>query len=199
MCPNVPRSSIYNTKIMETTQMSIDRWTDEDAVIRVYNQMLLSLKKECIWVSSEEVDEKVSYTEWSQSERQKQVSYTNANTWNLESLYWWSYLQRSNGNTDTEKRLTDTVGGRKERVGCTERVTWTLTTCRTASQRGCAGCLRERKLGLCVNLEGGMGRDVAGRFGGEETYVHLWLIHVGVWQKPTQFYKAINLQLNKTH
>ena len=89
--------------------------------------------------------------------------------------------------------------GRKERVGCTERVTWTLTTCRTANQRGCAGCLRECKLGLCVNLEGGMGRDVARRFGGEETYVHLWLIHVGVWQKPTQFYKAINLQLNKTH
>ena len=72
MCPNVHRSSIYNTKIMETTQMSIDRWTDEDAVIRVYNQMLLILKKECIWVSSEEVDEpRTYYTEWSISERER--------------------------------------------------------------------------------------------------------------------------------
>ena len=26
-------------------------------------------------------------------------------------------------------------------------------------------------------------------------YVHLWLIHVDVWQKPTQFCKAIILQL----
>ena len=29
----------------------------------------------------------------------------------------------------------------------------------------------------------------------EGTYVYLWLIHVNVWQKPTQFYKAIILQL----
>ena len=29
----------------------------------------------------------------------------------------------------------------------------------------------------------------------EVTYVYLWPIHVDVWQKPTQFYKAIILQL----
>ena len=29
----------------------------------------------------------------------------------------------------------------------------------------------------------------------EETYVYLWLIHVDVWQKPTQYCKAIILQL----
>ena len=29
----------------------------------------------------------------------------------------------------------------------------------------------------------------------EGTYVYLWLIHVDVWQKPTQFCKAIILQL----
>ena len=34
-----------------------------------------------------------------------------------------------------------------------------------------------------------------GRFKREETYVYLWLIHVDVWQKPTQYYKAIILQL----
>ena len=27
------------------------------------------------------------------------------------------------------------------------------------------------------------------------TYVYLWLTHVDVWQKPTQFHKAIILQL----
>ena len=33
------------------------------------------------------------------------------------------------------------------------------------------------------------------RFKREGTYVYLWLIHVDVWQKPTQFCKAIILQL----
>ena len=32
----------------------------------------------------------------------------------------------------------------------------------------------------------------------EGTCVYLWLIHVDVWQKPTQYYKAIVLQLKKT-
>ena len=31
----------------------------------------------------------------------------------------------------------------------------------------------------------------------EGTYVHLGLIHVVVWQKPTQYHKAIILQLRK--
>ena len=30
----------------------------------------------------------------------------------------------------------------------------------------------------------------------QETYVHLWLVHVNVWQKPPQYCKAISLQLN---
>ena len=49
---------------------------------------------------------------------------------------------------------------------------------------------QELKLGLCDNLEewGGVG---GGREVQEEgTYVYLWLIHVDVWQKPTQYYKA---------
>ena len=29
----------------------------------------------------------------------------------------------------------------------------------------------------------------------EEAYVYLWLIHVVVWQKPTQYCKAITFQL----
>ena len=37
----------------------------------------------------------------------------------------------------------------------------------------------------------GGGREVQGR----ETYVYLWLIHVDVWQKPTQYCKAIILEL----
>ena len=38
---------------------------------------------------------------------------------------------------------------------------------------------------------------MGGRFRSEEIYIYLWLIHVDVWQKPTQYCKAIILQLNK--
>ena len=40
-----------------------------------------------------------------------------------------------------------------------------------------------------------MGREMGERFKREGTYVDLWLIHVDVWQKPTQFCKALILQL----
>ena len=40
-----------------------------------------------------------------------------------------------------------------------------------------------------------MGREVGGRFKREGTYAYLQLIHVDVWQKPTQYCNAIILQL----
>ena len=46
---------------------------------------------------------------------------------------------------------------------------------------------------VCDNLEGWYW--VGGRFKRKETYVYLRLIHVDVWQKPTQYCKAIILQL----
>ena len=41
--------------------------------------------------------------------------------------------------------------------------------------------------------EDGVGRDVQDR----GPHVHLWLIHVNVWQKPPQYCKVTNLQLKK--
>ena len=40
-----------------------------------------------------------------------------------------------------------------------------------------------------------MGWEVGEKFKREGIYVYLWLIHVDVWQKPTQHCKAIILQL----
>ena len=51
------------------------------------------------------------YTEWSKSEREKQVSYINVNIWNQERWHWWTYLQGSSEDTNTENRLMD-KGGR---------------------------------------------------------------------------------------
>ena len=52
--------------------MSIDRWIVKKAVVHIYNGILVSHKKEHIWVSPNEVDEsRAYYTEWSKSEREK--------------------------------------------------------------------------------------------------------------------------------
>ena len=62
-----------------------------------------------IWVHSNEVDEpRAYYTEWTKSERERQMSYINAYIWNLEWWSWWTYLQGSNGAADIENKLVDT-------------------------------------------------------------------------------------------
>ena len=49
---------------------------------------LLSYKKECIWVSCNDVGEpRAYYTEWSKSERERKILYVNAYIWNLERSY----------------------------------------------------------------------------------------------------------------
>ena len=48
---------------------------------------------------------------------------------------------------------------------------------------------------LCDNLEEYNGVGVAGKAQEVGTYVYFWLIHTVIWQKPTQYCKAISLQL----
>ena len=50
---------------------------------------------------------------------------------------------------------------------------------------------------LCDNLEGwvGVGGGTEAPEGGDILY--LWLIHINLWQKPTQYCKAIILQLKE--
>ena len=80
-------------------------------MVHIHNGILLSHKKERIWVSAGEADEhRAYYTEWNKSEREKQILYIKAYTWNLERWYWWTYLQGSNGDADIQNRLMNTVG-----------------------------------------------------------------------------------------
>ena len=48
---------------MEATYMSINRWMDKEAVVRIYNGILLSHEKEHISVSSNKVDEPKGQTQ----------------------------------------------------------------------------------------------------------------------------------------
>ena len=43
-----------------------------------------------------------------------------------------------------------------------------------------------------------MGWEFGGNFKLGGTYVFLWLIHVDIWQKPTQYFKAQNFKPKKT-
>ena len=84
-------------------------WMGKEDVVHIYKGILLSPKKEWIWISSSEVDEPwAGSTEWSKSE--KQMSYLNTYVWNLEKWYWRTYLQGRNGDAVVEYGLVDTVG-----------------------------------------------------------------------------------------
>ena len=136
---------------------STDEWIKE-AVVHTYNGILLSHTKECIWVSSNEMDGSRAYhTEWSMSEREKQILYINIYIWNLDTWYWWTYLQGSNGDTDIENKLMD-IGDREEGDGGTygesNNGNIYITICKIDSQWEFAVWLRELKLGLCNNLGG---------------------------------------------
>ena len=72
-----------------------------------------------------------------------------------------------------------------------ERVTWRhITMCKIDSQLEFAVWLRKVKQGLCIILEGGMGRELGRRLKRKGiytytyiyiyTHTHLWLIHAEV-------------------
>ena len=51
--------------------MSIDSGMGKEDEVHIYNGILLNHKKECSWVSSDEVDgPRIYYTEWNESERE---------------------------------------------------------------------------------------------------------------------------------
>ena len=65
-------------------------------MIYIFSGILLSHKKEQIWVSWTEVDEpRAYYIEWSKSEREKQILYINAYILNLEK--WYTMMNLSSG------------------------------------------------------------------------------------------------------
>ena len=65
--------------------MSIGRGMDKEDAVHTRKGVLLSHKKEHIWVSSNEVDEpRAYYTEWRKPERERQILYNTIYMWNLE-------------------------------------------------------------------------------------------------------------------
>ena len=66
------------------TQMSFSRQIGKEVLVYIHNGILLSHKKERIWVSSNEVDETGAYyTEWSKLERETQTLYINVHIYGI--------------------------------------------------------------------------------------------------------------------
>ena len=62
------------------------------SLIKSHFGILLSHKKKRNWVICSEVDgPRVCHTEWSKSEREKQIPYANAHKWNLKKKKKWSW------------------------------------------------------------------------------------------------------------
>ena len=55
---------------------------DKEIVVDIYKGILLNYRNECIWVSSNEVDEPGAYyTQWSKSKRDKYCILTHTHTY----------------------------------------------------------------------------------------------------------------------
>ena len=153
-------------------------------MVCIYNGVLLSHIKDHIWVSSSKVDKpRPCYTEWSKSKREKQISYINAYVWSLDKWSWRTYLQGSNRDADMENRLADTVAEGEGRKNW-ESYQWNIYMIIGKIHRG-----------FCLMMQGAQPSALGGRFKKEGPYIHLWLIHVDVWQKSIQHFKAIILHL----
>ena len=134
----------------------------KEVALHVHDEILLNYKKQCIWVSFNEVHEpRAYYTEWSNSERERQILYINTYMWNLEWWYWQSYVG-SKGDTDIKNRLVDLLG--EGEGGWFEKIALYITICKTDS-----GSLMYNagnpKLVLCDNWRDMVGKEVHGGLG----------------------------------
>ena len=90
---------------------STDKWVKK--MWYIYTMEYYSaIKKERNCVICRDMDgPRDCHTEWSKSEREKQILYINAGMWNLEKWYRWPGLQGRNRDTDVENKCRDTKGG----------------------------------------------------------------------------------------
>ena len=176
--------------------MSIGRWINKEVVIHIHNGILLSYKEEHIWVSSNEVDETgACYTEWSKSERQRQILYINAYLWNLEKTVLMILYA---GQQKRHKEQNFGLSGRRWGWDYLREYHLNLyiTICKIGDQCKFNAWSRALKAGV-LGQPRGMGLE--GRWRAVQdrgTHVHPWLIHVNVWQKSQQYvFEVISLQL----
>ena len=119
MHPSVHCSTIYSSQDLEARACSL---TEEWETKLGYIYTVEYHKKERTWGFYRDVDgPRVCHTEWSKSERERQILSINAYMWKLEKWYWWTFLPGKYRDTDIQNRHLDTdlenklmVAGRKD-------------------------------------------------------------------------------------
>ena len=119
---------------------------------------------------------RVCYTEYSKSE--KQILFTIAHNMESKKMVLMKLFAGQRGDTDIENRLEDVAGGgRKERVGCVERVPWKHTL----------PYVKWRASGVCcMTGSSSQGSATTWRVGWggarEGACAHPWLAPANVWR-----------------
>ena len=94
--------------------MSTDRWMDkEDMGLYIYSGILFNHRKE--WnkgITSNTNGPRDYHTEWSKSDRERQILYDITYMWNLKRWYKLTCLQNGNRLTDFKNKFTATKGER---------------------------------------------------------------------------------------
>ena len=92
---------------------------------------------------------------------------------NLFTGQQWRHKQR------TDLWTWGELEGEGEMYGKNNMETYT-TICKIDSHTGICCVAHDTLTGVCINLEGWMGREMGGRFKRKGVYVFLWLIQVEV-------------------
>ena len=86
MHTNVHSSTIYKSQDLEATKVSINRWTDKEDVVYIYNGILLNHKNEWNNAICSDMDRPRDYhTKWSKSDKERQISYDITYMWTLKN------------------------------------------------------------------------------------------------------------------
>ena len=105
-------------------------------------------------------------------------------------------MQDSKRNTDVKNRLLDPVGEGEGGMIFENSIETCIS--QYVKQMASPSLMYEAGHSKLVHWDNPKGWDGEGGGRGiqdQETHVHLWLVHVNVWQKPPQYCKAISLQL----
>ena len=85
MHPSDHCSTVYDSQDMEATSISFDRGMDKEDVAHICNGILLSHWKEWNNAICSNIDgPRVCHTEWSKSDREREILYDMPYMWNLK-------------------------------------------------------------------------------------------------------------------
>ena len=163
MYPSVHHSTSYNSQNMEETQMSISRRMDKEAVVHIYNGILLSHKKSAF--------ESV-LTRWMNLELIVQSEVSQKNKYHILTHIYG--IQKDGTDEpvcraamDTQAQRTNLLtpgGGREERMGCMQRVTWkhALPQVKQKANENLLSDSGNSNQGSGTAQRGGSGRELGG-------------------------------------